>query len=264
MGRSWDYYNDIAHLYDSQYEEPYWKLYHKLTEKLIERLLLKNNMTAPLSILDLGSGSGLWMEYFVETGNKVTCLEPSKNMTEIIKIKAEALEKDVKIVNGLCEKIPFKEKSFDVVNAQGDVFSYSIDPSEAIREAYRVLKPNGLLIGSVDNLYAFLNDAISVADFRTFIKTEKTKKNQIGNSEVSQQTFETNLFSPEDIKMLLFQNNFVDIEVAGKIVFGLYEEEVIIEEMEKIVEVEEKYAFTKEMMGKAEHLHFSARKPIYK
>jgi len=68
MGRSWDYYNEIAHLYDSQYEEPYWKLYHTITERLIERLIKQHNIPSPLNVLDLGSGTGFLMEYFVEMG----------------------------------------------------------------------------------------------------------------------------------------------------------------------------------------------------
>ncbi|MFP4461405.1 MAG: class I SAM-dependent methyltransferase, partial [Thermotogota bacterium] len=154
MGRSWDYYNEIAHLYDSQYEEPYWKLYHMITQWLIERQIRKSDLIAPLNVLDLGSGTGLWMEFFVERGDRVTCLEPSKNMIEIIQIKAEALEKTISIIEGISEKIPTENELFDIVNAQGDIFSYSINPKESINEAFRVLKPGGLLVGSVDNLYA--------------------------------------------------------------------------------------------------------------
>jgi len=264
MGRSWDYYDEIAHLYDSQYEEPYWKLYHLLTERLLERLIKQHNMTSPLNVLDLGSGTGFWMEYFVERGDQVTCLEPSKNMIELIKIKAEALEKKVSIIEGISEKISIENTSFDIVNAQGDVFSYAMDPKESLKETFRVLKPGGLLVGSVDNLYAFLNDTVSIGDFEAFTKTEKGKKVEIGNSEVSKRTFETHLFSPEDMQRLLTQTGFEEIEIGGKIVFGPYEEEVIIEEMDRIAEIEEKYSHTKELMGKAEHLHFSAKKPFYK
>jgi len=264
MGRSWDYYNDIAHLYDSQYEEPYWKLYHLLTERLIERLIERHQLKTGMDVLDLGSGTGLWMAYFVERGDRVTCLEPSENMIERIQIKAQALEKEVQIISGICEQLPMAVNTFDLVNAQGDVFSYALNPDEGFSEAYRVLKPGGLLIGSVDSLYAFLNDSISVGDFSAFKKILKNKKSQIGNNEISQCAFETVLFTPADLENYLQKAGFEEIEIAGKIVFGPYEEEVIIEEMEQIAEFEENHAFTKELIGKAEHLHFSARKPLYK
>lgn len=264
MGRSWDYYNEIAHLYDSQYEEPYWKLYHVITERLLERLFKQYNLIAPLNVLDLGSGTGFWMEYFVERGDFVTCIEPSKNMIEIIQIKAEALEKQISIIEGISEKIPIENDFFDLVNAQGDVFSYSLDPKESVKESFRILKPGGLLVGSVDNLYAFFNDAVSTGDFDAFTKIEKKKKTEIGNSEISKRTFETHLFSPEDLQVLLTQTGFEHVEIAGKIVFGPYEEEAIVDEMDKIAEIEENYCFTKELLGRAEHLHFSAKKPLYK
>lgn len=262
--RAWDYYNDMAYMYDSQYEEPYWKLYHLITSRLIDRLIKENGFHSPLDVLDLGSGTGFWMEYFLEKGDKVTCLEPSEKMIEIIKLKSEALEKKVRIEQAICEKIPLADHSFDIVNAQGDVLSYSFEPVQAVKEAYRVLKPGGLLIGSVDNLFAFLNDAISIGDLEQFKKVEQTKKTIIGNSQVSEKTFETNLFSPEDIRIILGENGFTDIEVAGKVVFGPYEEKVLIEKIDQIAILEEQHGFSKTLLGKAEHLHFSAKRSINK
>ena len=264
MGRSWDYYDDIAHLYDSQYEEPYWKLYHIITERLIERSIDRYKMPATLDVLDLGSGTGIWMEYFVERGDRVTCLEPSKNMIEMMQIKAQALEKEVNIISGICEQLPMDHDTYDLVNAQGDVFSYALKPTEGLSEAYRVLKAGGLLIGSVDSLYAFLNDSISVGDFNAFKQLLKDKKSRIGNNEISRRMFDTTLFTPDDLQTLLKKVGFEEIEIAGKVVFGPYEEEVIIDQMDLIAEFEEQHAFTKELIGKAEHLHFSARKPLYK
>jgi ubiquinone/menaquinone biosynthesis C-methylase UbiE len=262
MDRSWDYYDDIAHLYDAQYEEPYWKLYHLITEKLIEQLLIKKNLKSPLSILDLGSGTGYWMEYFVERGDKVYCLEPSEKMITIIKMKSEILEKEVEIYQGICEKLPYEENSFDLVNAQGDVFSYAMDAEEGLKEAWRVLKPGGLIIGSVDNYFAFLNDAVSVGDIATAKKLKDSSFTEIGNSEVSSKKFKTRLFTPGALEEVLKGQGFSDIQIGGKVVFGLYEEEELIAEIDSISELEVEHCFSRELIGKAEHLHFSALKPI--
>lgn len=264
MDRSWDYYNDIAHLYDSQYEEPYWKLYHLITERLIEKIIKENNMNAPLTVLDLGSGTGYWMEFFAERGDRVFCLEPAEKMLEIIKMKSEILDRSIEIEQGICEKLPYEDDFFDIVNAQGDVFSYAMDPAEGLKEAYRVLKPGGIITGSVDSYYAFLNDAVSVGDIGTVEQLKKNHYAEIGNSEVSSKKFRTRLFTPESLEGFLSEISYVNIAIGGKVVFGLYDEEELAEHLEKISTVELEFCFCKELIGKAEHLHFSALKPIHK
>jgi SAM-dependent methyltransferase len=179
-------------------------------------------------------------------------------------MKSDVLGKKVIIEQGICEKLPFESESFDLVNAQGDVFSYSLDTDESLKEALRVLKPGGILIGSVDNLYAFLNDAISVGDIETFKKTKKDAISEIGNSEYSTKKFVTKLFTPESLEKILKENKFENIEIAGKVVFGLYDEEELVNEMAAISVLELEYCFCKELFGKAEHLHFSATKWINK
>ena len=261
MANSWEYYNEIAAKYDYMYEEPYWKLYHILTEKLIEDFLnleiLKNSI-----VLDLASGTGRWAIYFAEHGvKKVYAYDPASKMLEVAKMKSRLwkLDKKIEFIVGEAEKMPFDSECFDIVNAQGDVLSYVRDLDSVMKEINRVLKKNGLLIGSVDSYYMFLNDIVSKVDLRELRNFEKTKKALIGDLSVSKKLFVTRTFSVEDIEKL--ENyGFKLLDLAGKVVFGPYDEKKLARFLDDVAKIEYKYCRNKELIGKSEHIHFILRK----
>jgi len=265
MGRSWDFYNDIAEIYDSQYEEPYWKLYHSVTEKLIYRKLEELGWNeSGKTVLDLGGGTGYWLEFYNFYGFNVNYIEPSEKMLNIAKMKAEVLEEesslDIVLDQGIAESLPYEDNSFDIINAQGDVLSYCLDVDSAMKEIRRTLKKDGLLIASVDSLYAFTNDAVCTGDFERYEKILKERKSQIGDKEHSQVFFETRLFDTEYIEELSKKYKFEIVEIAGKIVFGPYEKEIITEKFEMIEKIEIENCTKPEYFGKSEHIHFILKK----
>ena len=263
-GRSWKFYDDIAHFYDSQYEEPYWKLYHLVTEKLIESLIKKHfGGRNGLSVLDLGSGTGFWAEYFLLGENKVSLLEPSEKMLEIAKEKISLFEFNPEMVsfyNGIAENLPFTNSSFDIVNAQGDVLSYVMDIDSAFKEINRVLKNGGILVGSVDNFYSFLNDSLSELDFNRAEEICLKKKAVIGEARYSKTFFETRLFESETITAFAKKYGFDILEIAGKVVFGPYLEKELFRNLEKAAEKELEFCRKNELLYRAEHLHFAMKK----
>jgi len=261
MAHSWEYYNEIASRYDYMYEEPYWKLYHALTEKLIEDFLKVEDIKH-LKILDLGSGTGKWTLYFAELGVEEICAyDPAEKMLEVAKMKAKlwGLDKKIKFLVGKAENMPFESNYFDIVNAQGDVLSYIQDLESAMIEINRVLKEGGILIGSVDSYYMFLNDIVSRAELNELKNFERTKKALIGDLSVSRKFFITRTFSAEDIEKLQ-DYGFKLEDMAGKIVFGPYDEEKLVRFFDRILEIEYKYCRTRELLGRSEHLHFVLRK----
>lgn len=261
MAHSWEYYNEIASRYDYMYEEPYWKLYHALTERLIEDFLKVEDIKH-LKILDLGSGTGRWALYFAELGVEEICAyDPAKKMLEVAEMKARLLgiDKKINFMIGKAEKMPFDSNYFDVVNAQGDVLSYVQDLESAMNEIKRVLKIGGILIGSVDSYYMFLNDMVSKVELRELKNFEKTQKALIGDVSVSRKFFITKTFSVEDIEKLQ-DYGFKLEDIAGKVVFGPYDEKRLARFFDKVLDVEYKYCRTKELIGRSEHLHFVLRK----
>jgi ubiquinone/menaquinone biosynthesis C-methylase UbiE len=261
MAKSWEYYDEIASKYDYMYEEPYWKLYHALTEKLIEDFIKKEDLK-DLTVLDLGSGTGRWAIYFADNGaKKVYAYDPSVKMLEVAEMKAKewGLDDKIKFILGVAEKMPFDSECFDVVNAQGDVLSYVQDLESAMKEINRVLKKDGLLIGSVDSYYMFLNDMVSNVDLGELKKFEKNKKALIGDLSVSKKLFPTRTFSVEDIKNLE-SYGFELLDIAGKVVFSPYVEKKLARYLEKVLEIEHRYCRVKELIGRSEHIHFVLKK----
>ncbi len=53
--------------------------------------------------------------------------------------------KDVTLVDGSAEKLPFLDESFEVVISNG-VFNLVMDKTRALQEVFRVLKPRGRLM----------------------------------------------------------------------------------------------------------------------
>jgi SAM-dependent methyltransferase len=59
-------------------------------------------------------------------------------------------------VANLSEKIPFKDKSFDMVLSSESIEHFA-NPDKFLREVHRVLKPKGLLVITTPNLSSWLN-----------------------------------------------------------------------------------------------------------
>ncbi len=97
-------------------------------------------------VLDLGCRSGALTRHFLE-GNSVVGLD----------VDAAALEKaatlGVEPVQGNVEDpLPFSDESFDAVVA-GELFEHLQFPDALVAEIRRVLRPGGVLVGSVPNAF---------------------------------------------------------------------------------------------------------------
>ncbi|MBL7843313.1 MAG: class I SAM-dependent methyltransferase [Cyclobacteriaceae bacterium] len=96
------------------------------------------------SILDVGTSSGSFMEIALRHGWLAKGLEPFPDDVKVCR------EKGLDVIQGLAEALPYPDNSFDVVHTS-HVFEHLEDPLQAAREAYRVLKPGGLLFIEVPN-----------------------------------------------------------------------------------------------------------------
>ena len=97
-------------------------------------------------VLDLGCRSGALTQHFLD-GNTVVGLD----------VDAAALEKAAvlgiePVQANVEEPLPFDDDSFDVVVA-GELFEHLQFPDALVSEILRVLRPGGVLVGSVPNAF---------------------------------------------------------------------------------------------------------------
>jgi ubiquinone/menaquinone biosynthesis C-methylase UbiE len=87
------------------------------------------------SVLDVGTGSGLFAEAFEKKGLKVAGIDISEEMIQAVKDFVEKGE----FLTAPAEKIPYPDKSFDLVFL-GHVLHEANDMVKALEEAKRVAK----------------------------------------------------------------------------------------------------------------------------
>lgn len=97
-------------------------------------------------VLDLGCRSGALTRHFLE-GNEVVGLDVDRAALA----KAEALGIEPVEAN-VEEPLPFADGSFDAVVA-GELLEHLQLPEALLAEARRVLRPGGVLVGSVPNAF---------------------------------------------------------------------------------------------------------------
>ncbi|HSI97384.1 MAG TPA: class I SAM-dependent methyltransferase, partial [Gaiellaceae bacterium] len=97
-------------------------------------------------VLDLGCRSGALTRHFLE-GNQVVGVD----VDGVALAKAAALGVEPVVAN-VDEPLPFEDESFDAVVA-GELFEHLHFPDALVAEIRRVLRPGGVLVGSVPNAY---------------------------------------------------------------------------------------------------------------
>jgi len=85
------------------------------------------------SVLDVGTGTGVFAEAFAGRGIVVTGIDPAAELLE----RARTQVPGAAFTEGVAEKIPFGDRSFDLVFL-GHVLHETDDPGAALTEARRV------------------------------------------------------------------------------------------------------------------------------
>ncbi|OPY37690.1 MAG: hypothetical protein A4E35_01119 [Methanoregula sp. PtaU1.Bin051] len=129
------HYDSVADRYDHHYDHSRGRCYHThLSRHLIEMLPDEG------TLLDIGCGTGLFVEKYRSGGGGAIGIDISRGMIRQARRRCAGTD----FVVGTGESLPFFSGSFDAV-ASLLAFSYMRDPQEMLNEAYRVLKPGGMI-----------------------------------------------------------------------------------------------------------------------
>ncbi|WP_457625228.1 class I SAM-dependent methyltransferase [Persephonella sp.] len=96
------------------------------------------------NVLEIGAGTGTNLPYY-RPDTDLTVVEPSRDMLDYFLEKAEKYPLNIHVVEGVAEKLPFEDNSFDSVVSTLVLCSVS-SPYQVLKEIKRVLKPDGVFI----------------------------------------------------------------------------------------------------------------------
>lgn len=127
-------YNSIADQYDCRYKVGN---YAGIERRLMEFVADVHKGT----ILEVGCGTGHWIQTLTSRGYKVAGVEPAQAMLDVARKKVP----QANLVQGKAEALPFSEPTFDRVFCI-NAFHHFSDQKLFMTEAYRVLRPGGSIM----------------------------------------------------------------------------------------------------------------------
>lgn len=129
------HYDEMAEVYDRRYDRGQGRSYHEhISEQVMDWLPPGGRL------LDIGCGTGLFVERYCERGGKAVGLDLSPKMIERARDRCASAEWTV----GTGDSLPFRDDVFDAASSLL-AFSYFRDPDRTLAEALRVLRPGGRL-----------------------------------------------------------------------------------------------------------------------
>lgn len=118
---------------------------------VVDHLIDLADLRAGEQVLDLGTGTGAVAAkaaLAVGPEGSVVAVDPSPEMRELARQRADSASIRFSVAEGSGESIPAAEASFDVILASLSMM-FVIDRAAAAREMGRVLRPGGRLVASV-------------------------------------------------------------------------------------------------------------------
>jgi 2-polyprenyl-6-hydroxyphenyl methylase / 3-demethylubiquinone-9 3-methyltransferase len=133
-----DFYNDLGEKWETALDHPIALL---RAENRLRNPWIASKLPSPCTVLDLGCGAGFLTNELAKLGHRVTGVDLSENSLEV----AQRLDatKQVQYLKADATATALESASFDAVCAM-DILEHVQDPAALVKEASRLLKPNGL------------------------------------------------------------------------------------------------------------------------
>ncbi len=138
-----EFYTD--HAEDSRLQIGLGPLEFERNKLLMGRYL----QTDGLAIADVGGGTGHYSAWLSDLGHRVTLIDPVAKHIEQAKRKAKRSSNGFDCLLGEARQLPFDNTSVDLIILHGPLYhlQQQADRLLALKEAYRVLKPGGVVLG---------------------------------------------------------------------------------------------------------------------
>jgi ubiquinone/menaquinone biosynthesis C-methylase UbiE len=143
----------IEQYYDDSPQREWERLERHRTEFAVtSRVFIDTLPTPPASILDVGSGPGRYALLLAERGYSITLVDLSQKNLDFAHHKADTTGQTLHayVHANATDLSAFPSDSFDAVLLMGPLYHLGEleQRQQALREAYRVLKPNALLFAA--------------------------------------------------------------------------------------------------------------------
>ena len=103
-----------------------------------ELLISSSSMSSGKKVLELGCGTGIFSEFFQETGATVFAIDVSYSFL----LQVQKRNSKIITVTSDAQRLPFADEAFDAI--VGSSVLHHLELQRCLPEIYRVLKPGGL------------------------------------------------------------------------------------------------------------------------
>jgi ubiquinone/menaquinone biosynthesis C-methylase UbiE len=138
------YYSSRAKDYDKQKSRT-WKSGKGFGTEVINELLKAFNGSRNQTILEVGVGTGRNTKFLLKFKNCFVGLDLTKDMLRIAKNKTHAHRRQIDLILGDAEHLPFADGSFDAILCMSTMH-YFWDQGKILREFAQLLKEGGMLV----------------------------------------------------------------------------------------------------------------------
>lgn len=138
--------NDIQKSFTAQAAQFDSNTYHLSKQEYQQYMVDKTKPLATDHVLEVAAGTCICGRAFAPYVEHVTCLDATTAMLEVGKKECEKANiRNITLVKGNAEELPFLDNSFDIVISRL-AFHHFVNGEAIFAEMKRVLKPNGKLV----------------------------------------------------------------------------------------------------------------------
>lgn len=257
------YHDRVAPRYDHSYDDAFWKWHDALTWDHL-KTFLPSRVDAP--VIDLGCGTGKWGLKLLTSGYPVTFVDISHRMLEqvrqgIARLGGPAAGRTRCVQADLSDLSGVESAGFALATAFGEPIGCTPDPPATLRQIRRILAPDGVLVGTIDNRLAAIEHYVEKGDAAVLSRFLRTGRTHWLTKDSSEQ-FEITTYGPAELRRVLLRAGFEVVDLIGKTVLPMRHHRALLAESpdrRRWAKIEKSLCRDEDAIGRAPHLQFAAR-----